>query len=557
MKMKWKQVLYSLIVGAGMTISMTACSDNDNPGVDTQNPDDLLEDAYFSFQSSLESAVGSRALDTDDGTTDETKVNRIRIVLYDAATNIANYAYDYSGTALHKSGQDFQGSSMLQPTADEAPAGYNPTFKKFMPQAMEVKKKPYKLLVLVNPSDELVGLTRASKEFVNIKPSEKGVTNTTNVSNCTVFREQTGSGVGNDLTAFIGKANHKDNPDNFLMANFQEYVNVPESALQTSEEKAYLSPVTVKVDRAVAKVSMKGDYTAISAASNAKVENGTWRLDVTNKKSFWMRHMTKALKGVDEVIGTIRDNIYAEDPNFDLYSWERTPAPSGLITTSKDDIKNYFNYITKTDVDITLNNAWSYEYALENTMKAEEQYEDVTTAAVLKITYLPNKTALGTTLSSPGYFVWGTYVFTADELVDIKNYDPASSDPKYDTFLTLRQYLIDNAPVLEAATGFGTGFSAPGNASKEVLDITYNHDAINYYRILIRHFNDDQEKDKMAYGRYGIVRNTWYRLTLNSIAGPGSIDVPEPKGPDDKELVLGVSIEVLPWLIREQPVDID
>ena len=61
----------------------------------------------------------------------------------------------------------------------------------------------------------------------------------------------------------------------------------------------------------------------------------------------------------------------------------------------------------------------------------------------------------------------------------------------------------------------------------------------------------------MAYGRYGIVRNNWYRLTLNKIAGPGSIDIPDPDGPDDKDQFLGVSIEVLPWLTRDQGVVID
>ena len=60
-------------------------------------------------------------------------------------------------------------------------------------------------------------------------------------------------------------------------------------------------------------------------------------------------------------------------------------------------------------------------------------------------------------------------------------------------------------------------------------------------------------------GDYGVVRNHWYRLTVNSVLGPGTpVDdpdqpiIPNPE-PDDKSL--GVEIEVLPWHIVNIYVD--
>lgn len=565
MKMKWKQVFYSLAIGVGITMAMTACSENDNR--DVVNPtDDDLEDAYFSFATNMQSSAGVRAYTgTEDGSPEEDKVSRVRMVLYDAATNIANYAFEYSGTALHSSStaQDFQGTCMLIPASADAPASYvTPSAKNFMPLAMKVKLKPYNLLVLINPNADIIAQTRASKEFINVNPlTGAGTENLTNVSNSTVFRSKTGAAPNNDLTAFIGAANIGNAPSEFLMSNFQEYVAVSEAALQTTAAKAYANPVAVKVDRAVAKVGMAYGP-SLAANSNGIVSGGTWKLDITNKSGYWMRHMTKALKNATETSATPRENFYAEDPNFDLYSWERwagLTAPGGMNTADPTAVKSHFNYITNADVTTLISTtpyAYSYEYTLENTMEAAEQYEDVTTAAILKIKYLPYKTSLDATLGTGSYYVWKGYVFTAAELVAIRSYDPAvSSNPAYDTFLTLRQYLLDNEPALTAA--FGAGFGAPGYNSKQEGELAYNADGVNYYRVLIRHFDDDQENEKMAYGRYGVVRNTQYRLTLNSINAPGSIDIPDPKGPDDKEMLLGVSIEVLPWLLRTQTVDID
>lgn len=85
-----------------------------------------------------------------------------------------------------------------------------------------------------------------------------------------------------------------------------------------------------------------------------------------------------------------------------------------------------------------------------------------------------------------------------------------------------------------------------------------------YYAIAIRHNLDSSsfEKDpvaKVATADYGVVRNTWYRMTLDTILKPGTpVDdpnqpiIPNPE-PDDKSL--GVEVEIIPWRMLDINVD--
>lgn len=85
-----------------------------------------------------------------------------------------------------------------------------------------------------------------------------------------------------------------------------------------------------------------------------------------------------------------------------------------------------------------------------------------------------------------------------------------------------------------------------------------------YYAIPIRHNIESLsfEKDpvtSVATGDYGVVRNTWYRMTINSILKPGTpVDDPDQPiipNPEPDEKSLGVEVEVIPWRTVEINVD--
>ncbi len=92
----------------------------------------------------------------------------------------------------------------------------------------------------------------------------------------------------------------------------------------------------------------------------------------------------------------------------------------------------------------------------------------------------------------------------------------------------------------------------------------------SYYIARIKHFGDDltpwnageatygTDNDKYL-GRYGVLRNNWYDLTINKISGPGYPDVPEvkPTDPDDEnDKYINVSVKILDWAKRSQSVEL-
>lgn len=110
---------------------------------------------------------------------------------------------------------------------------------------------------------------------------------------------------------------------------------------------------------------------------------------------------------------------------------------------------------------------------------------------------------------------------------------------------------------------------------------------IAYYQALIRHFNDSETpwissthmqggnnvgniydlgttittesrtKSESRYlGRYGVVRNNWYDLTITKVSRIGSATVPElTDDPDDVvEQYVQVKINIMPWALRTQDV---
>ena len=108
--------------------------------------------------------------------------------------------------------------------------------------------------------------------------------------------------------------------------------------------------------------------------------------------------------------------------------------------------------------------------------------------------------------------------------------------------------------------------------------VNFHKDGVVYYVVRIRHFNDvdlgldepyqqigkeyPKQKDQNFLGRYGVVRNNWYELSVNSFAGPGSweITTPDPDDPtpddDPDKLLLDVNVNILAWAKRQQNVEL-
>ena len=92
---------------------------------------------------------------------------------------------------------------------------------------------------------------------------------------------------------------------------------------------------------------------------------------------------------------------------------------------------------------------------------------------------------------------------------------------------------------------------------------------VSYYIARVKHFGvltpwnagdktyDNSNIDWL--GRYGVLRNNWYELTVNSVSGPGYPDVPEvkPTDPDDEnEQYINVAVKILDWAKRSDTIDL-
>lgn len=91
----------------------------------------------------------------------------------------------------------------------------------------------------------------------------------------------------------------------------------------------------------------------------------------------------------------------------------------------------------------------------------------------------------------------------------------------------------------------------------------------SYYKALIKHFGDDMtpyeiSNEQKIYteakhlGRYGVLRNNWYELSVTSVSSPGDPTVPSIKDQwdDTKEAFVKIQVNILSWAKRQQNVDL-
>lgn len=384
-------------------------------------------------------------------------------------------------------------------TLTATPADYTISGTKVNTKAIKMDKDNYDVVVLVNAPGALI---------------VKGSTTKTDF-------ETAANAVISDLTSSNG----------FFMTNATGYKRVNPGNFQPTETAATGTPVPLKVERAVAKI-------VVSKGASMTVTGGTvadatikWAADVKNKELYWMRKQTNKLEYVapDWVAGAMetesdytsagREFLYAEDPNFSGH----TATETGL-----------FNRIVAADVAKDLD---SVEYVPENTMQAADQFRNVSTSVVIKLVYVP---AGITDAATVGYYMYnGIPVSDAD----------------------MKAYEADHSSIPASLVGLGDLLNeyAPSLATTPIASFTHKSlsfykNGVSYFNVPIKHFKNQTEL--MAYGRYGVVRNNIYKLTINSIKGPGKTEPSPEDWEDDEESYISVEFEIMPWYVRDQGIDL-
>lgn len=109
---------------------------------------------------------------------------------------------------------------------------------------------------------------------------------------------------------------------------------------------------------------------------------------------------------------------------------------------------------------------------------------------------------------------------------------------------------------------------------KPTIKVNEFKDGFAYYTILIKHFGDEltpwnpstkatesypgTDNEKNWLGRYGVLRNNWYKLEVTGVAAigastPGELDVNNDNTPDDNlKRYISCKINALSWAVRKQ-----
>ena len=424
--------------------------------------------------------------------------------------------------------------------------------------------------------------------------------------------------VGDTFSAWNAATNAKatftDTKKGFYMANAPLYnatdksvttlVAIDNSKIFPTEAQASSGDAAadIYVERGLAKVTLKNTSTdeksvaASSSYAGDKVKINNWALDVTNKKTFPIHNVDGLSTDYEDIwknepaagssnpsnqrfvdnndLTKVKRVYWGTDPNY------KETNLSAETTESKTAREENFNYIKKENLTADPNKPL---YCLENTFNLDNMKQGQTTRVIFKASYTPKDF---TPADGKTFYKIGTSVALWKEK-DLMDHIKAAVT-KVITVATEGNTTIDLAAEgnnittagnheIKAANITVTGHTVTDAEAKAVSDkvgltkdagISTYANGESYYIARIKHFGDALTpwtsgvygENNLAYlGRYGMLRNNWYELNVQSVSGPGYPDVPDvkPNTPDDEDdKYIKVSVKILKWAKRSQDVNL-
>lgn len=564
--------------GLAVIAAMTASCSSNNDLVNGGNGSSANETgtAYASFKINLPTTSGTRADNPEEptqgtpsfeyGTSAEYEVKNGTILIFDATTDkfvtSANLGTMNPWTDVKENGVTTAAIATVQLTG-----------------GVSVKGK-YKALVLLN-------------------------NNTTDDATKKVTLPTTA-----DTYATWSKDASKANADNYVSLNGIFMANAPMykdettdpttlvdiNGVYASKEEAQANPATtIYVERGLAKVTMKDFETkgysigggTTYAGATVKIEK--WQLDVTNNFTYPVHQiggLSSATTGFADIWKTAR---FFDGTNsvFKRVYWGVDPNYNDAKYQTLANCKTAFKMIENKDVTGAAGDA-NPQYCLENTFDLDNMKQGQTTRVVFKAVFTPKDfKSKYTTFYKIGN---NTDIWSQESLEDqiktvalnVMGITTLEEQAKYGVDLSkgtnisgkAGQHLIEAANITYSGEATSskvkpaaiTAINEKLGLSAETGISTYlNGEA--YYIARIKHFNEmtpwtpgkAYDTDAAFLGRYGVLRNNWYELSVNKVSGLGYPDVPEvkPTLPDDEnDQYISVSVKILSWAKRSQKIDL-
>ena len=554
---------------AVMPTALVGCSSNDNLNPNANEGADKAGTAYASFKINLPTTNGTRAVDSKTGTE------------FDGGT-AAEYEVK-NGTILI-----FDNSGKF---VESVPLGtMNPW--------TDVKKDGVTTAAIATVKLNKVSVGGNYQALVLLNNDVDATTKKVTLPTATTDTYENWS---KDISK-VNADNYAKTTDGIFMANAPMYTSkttepttlVKIKKVCASPEEAQATAATVVyVERGLAKVTMNDFTTSGYSISGGTYDGATvkiekWQLDVTNKSTFPVHQiydLSSATNGFADIWKT--DRFYdGTTTAFQRVYWGVDPNYDNTDYLTLSYCKNAFNMIKNKDVKGDAGSA-NPQYCLENTFNLANMMQGQTTRVVFKAVFTPKDF----TSSEKTFYKIGnnTAIWSKENLekqikavavtvMKLTSTEEADYEVKLDAPTNkisgeAGQHMItaDNivytgsgsskVPAALAAINAKLGLTAEAGIS------TYlNGEA--YYIARIKHFNALTpwnpgeaygSKNNKYLGRYGVLRNNWYSLSVNKVSGLGYPEVPEvkPNVPDDEnDQYINVEVKILDWAKRSQSIDL-
>ena len=592
---------FSLLMAAGM---FAACSDNlENAGNGNDGP--KTGEGYVKVAINLPSVSSSRATDgssvnLDDGVEKEYAVKNGIIAFFEQAKASATDPDDEKDAKFVKAYYMSLTFNEKGPDDDHVTSTTGVIQTLNAPMLSNANNQMYALVILNNGKNNSIVSVDNGGESLSFKNGSDG--------NTPIILEPGSTIDGLYGNWLLNAGNITSDENGFLMlnsplynsGNVQTLVPVTVSSDPNNAETAniYVERVVAKVDVSIntsssdyftetsgepsstkSGLSVKKDgsiYTGdkvVFVDTNDGAEPLGWTLNVTNKNTKPLRDVSDVTTWDDydyaDFIGNTSTDIsgfariyWAKDNNYDA-----TATDFNVYNTKENKLPaTWGGYSSGVG---TVSETIAPQYCLENTAPAASVKDNNTTAVLIKATYWVD----GIDAADKSFFMIGddaATVNTSDFLERVKNtLDPdglastsleslaiADVDGGYYTGATELRSLISNIPANSETNSYDDKLASLGTIRY------YKDGGCYYYAVPIKHFTITKPsgtiEDSNFLGAYGVVRNNWYQITINSVSGPGAPEITDPgdEGVEDEEAYIKCSINVLSWAKRTQGVEL-
>lgn len=539
--------IFKLFPLACAALMMSACSSDDGNG--SENPNIASEAQYLAVNIVNVGTTPTRATlpGYADGTAAESKINKIRFYFFHADGS----AY---GLKNATGGVDNYIEKTTTTTAADGTNTVGAITNTILVIEGTTKQAPASVIAVVNPESITPALGTDAKSLTDL---------TNNVTGKQFYTIATN--------------------DNFAMTN-SVYVEAGRTVcpslvaghIGTDKTTAEANPVKIYVERVVAKVGADLSTLTANAAGTTKygMKVGTysskdiyavidgWGVADENGTANVEKHITNSWKDADLGISTWTTADYHRS------FWETSvafDASNAKVNHNFNDYKAAHDGIvytlpnTPTTATTNIYNNDLTKFLVTATLKYKDGAGTWHNAEICKyqgVEYLgidALKEAIATTFNT--YYTYDGSDYTPIQASDVTFKTAVAG-------ITVKDYQV--IPVLDDSKTYykkdassPTGYTALTTENISTYPAEVRKDGKAYYYIPIRHLG--AATTDPAY--YGVVRNHWYKVKVNSLKGFGTPVYDDTKTiiptiPDDSNTYLAAQINVLQWRVVEQSVDL-